>query len=136
MFAGRKAQPQVIEKALAINGAVLDIELAKSGREQTQGLSGRESLAENQGMLFVYRPPSRPPFWMKDMLFGIDLIWVSDNWEITQISKNVSPDTFPQTFSPVLPTSFVLEVSAGFAKKHNIFVGDRLEPKPHLLDQL
>ena len=109
----------------AIHGYLLELEVARTPEEQTRGLSGRESLAENAGMLFVYERPSLPGFWMKEMNFPIDIIWIGSDKRIVDISENIAPETFPQLFHPRVPAQYVLEVNAGWAKSHNISVGDQ-----------
>ena len=59
-----------------INGYVFNIDIADDIEEMKQGLSGREALAENQGMLFIYKKKTPVSFWMKDMKFNIDLLWI------------------------------------------------------------
>lgn len=113
--------------AIKIRGASIEVELAKTPEEQAQGLSGKTSLPENQGMLFLYDKPGLYSFWMKDMNFPIDIIWVDENYRIADITKNLSPDTFPQSFQPSKPAQYVLEVNTGFADRNNIRVGDTVD---------
>lgn len=114
------------KKTLRINELTLTAEIADEPHERTQGLSGRETLADNQGMLFIFPWPTLPPFWMKDMKFPLDLLWINENGIIIEITKNVSPATFPQTFSPPSPILYVLEVNSGWSDKNKIKVGDKI----------
>ena len=73
-----------------------------------------------------------PPFWMKDMKFAIDIIWINDS-EIVQIDKNVQPPA-PNTvdedlllYIPSQPIDYVLEVNANFTEENNIKVGDSID---------
>lgn len=115
-------QPTVV-----INGHAVEIEVARTPEEQARGLSGRESLAENAGMLFVYEQSITPSFWMKEMNFPLDIIWIGEDKKIVDITENMLPETYPQTFQPKALVQYVLEVNAGWAKNHNISIDDRAE---------
>lgn len=99
---------------------LLTYDLAQSPEEQAKGLSGRTSLAENQGLIFIFVQPGVQCFWMKDMRFPIDIIWMNANKEIVHIEQNVSPSTYPNAFCPNVDAQYVLEVNAGVADKLNI----------------
>lgn len=111
---------------------IVYVDIARSAGEKTKGLSGRNSLGENEGMLFVFEENSRPTFWMKDMNFGLDIIWIDDG-RIIYIHKNVpapepgASDSELPKYSPPNVIDYVLEVNAGFADKYKIKVGDRVE---------
>ena len=113
-----------------VGNVEIEIEIADTPAERSQGLSGRRSLAENEGMLFVFDSSQIVSFWMKDMRFSIDIIWVSEELAIVGIEKNLSPATFPQTFSPTEPVKYVIEINAGWADNNNIGVGDSINLSP------
>src|SRR3990167_2025451 len=75
-------------------------------------------------MFFVFPVSDTYGFWMRHMQFPIDMIWIDENFRIVHIEKSVTPDSFPETFTPDAPARFVLETSAGFAKKNGILIGD------------
>ena len=108
-----------------INGVEIQLEVARTPEEQARGLSDREVLGENAGMLFIFQEPTTPSFWMKEMKFPLDIIWIGNDRRIVDISENIAPETFPQLFHPHVPAQYVLEVNAGWAKSHNISVGDQ-----------
>ena len=83
---------------ILVNGVALDVEIADTRERQIQGLSGRESLGENSGMLFVYEEPGLPGIWMKDMNFPIDIVWITSEKRIVSTSKDIDPSTYPTTF--------------------------------------
>lgn len=115
-------------KQVKIKGATVQVELVREPAKQAQGLAGRASLPENQGMLFVFEKPGQYSFWMKDMRFALDIIWISADGQIVDLAQNISPETYPQqTFKPKKPALYVLEVNAGFAKKHGLTRGDKVE---------
>ncbi len=99
-------------------------EVAISIEDRIKGLSGRADLSENQGMLFVYDKPDIYSFWMKDMNFPIDIIWIDQDYKIVDIAENISPDSFPQTFQPLKPAQYILEVNAGFSARNGIEIGN------------
>jgi len=114
---------------VSINDVLIEVELAQTPDEKIQGLSGRNSLSANTGMLFVYDQPDFYLFWMKDMQFPIDILWIDKNYKIIDITKNLQPESFPQTFAPSAPVQYVLEVNAGFADINGVRIKDDLDFK-------
>ncbi len=110
---------------LAIRSARISVELADTPEKQVQGLSGRELLPPDGGMLFRYRAPGRYSFWMKDMRFSLDFIWIADG-RVVGVTENVSPETFPKAIKPEALVTDVLEVNAGFVEQYGITVGDKV----------
>ena len=105
----------------------IKVEVLNTPETRAQGLSGRVNLAENNGMLFVFENPNNYPFWMKDMNFSIDMIWIGENMKITYIKKNATPESYPESFGPKEKTSkYVLEVFSGFTDKYNLKIGDKV----------
>ena len=107
-----------------VAGQSVKVDLAISIEAQTRGLSGRGSLAEGEGMLFVFNQPEKHLFWMRDMNFPIDIIWITEDLRVVYIEKNAAPETFPKTFGPDAYAKYVLEVPAGFAEKNNLQIGN------------
>ncbi|MBI2466143.1 MAG: DUF192 domain-containing protein [Candidatus Sungbacteria bacterium] len=109
-----------------INNVKILVEVAKTEAEVQKGLSGRKSLDANRGMLFIFPQPDYYRFWMPNMHFPIDIIWINEN-RVVGISQNV-PNEFdpknPKFYTPPRPADQVLEVNVGFAQKKNIKVGD------------
>ena len=103
------------------------VERADSPEKVVRGLSGRESLLPNHGMLFFLEEPSRAGFWMKEMKFSIDIIWMSAEKKIIHIEQSLSPETYPQVFSPDQDALYVLEVPAGFSNDHILGIGDSVQ---------
>ncbi len=108
---------------LKVGGVDVRVEIADNDRERSLGLSGREALLPGTGMLFVFDASGSYNFWMKDMKFPIDIIWIDEDALVVWIEKNVSPNTFPKTFTSTQPAKYVLEVPAGFADRHEIRIG-------------
>lgn len=102
----------------------IQVEVADTDAERTQGLSDRPSLADGEGLLFVFPEDTSPGFWMKDMHFPIDIIWISSSGVILGIEKNIAPETFPEAFFPPAPVRYVLEVPGGFSNAQRIEIGE------------
>lgn len=111
-----------------IAGQKIKVELAKTPKAQTKGLSGRKELAENQGLLFLFPVSQKRGFWMKDMNFPIDIIWLN-NGEVVDFAPNLPPavEITPPVYYPRAPVNAVLEVAAGFSQKNGLKIGDKLE---------
>ena len=118
---------------LSHKNGTISAELASSPTEQAQGLSGRISLNPNAGMLFVFPDDRQPLFWMKDMNFPLDIVWIKDN-KIIKIDKNLPPEGKrpAKTYTSGTPVNYVLEFNAGFCDQNNIKVGDEI--KYHLFN--
>ena len=104
------------EKTISIGGVTLQVEIAQTPKEKATGLSHRSSLAEGRGMLFVFEGESDHSFWMKDMHFLIDIIWINTEKRVVHIERNIAPDTYPQSFRSPIPARYVLEVPAEYAQ--------------------
>lgn len=114
-------------QTIQIGDTTVKVEIADTEAKREKGLSQRESLAKNEGMLFVFEEPRQYGFWMKDMSFAIDIIWIDNNKRVVEITSYVAPDTFPKTFYPKEAIQYVLETQAGFAEQNNIQPGDILK---------
>lgn len=110
---------------IRIGSAELKVEIADSQGERGQGLGGRKSLPENQGMLFVFEKPARYPFWMRAMNFPLDIIWLDADYQIVDLAARVEPSSYPNAFVPNQEALYVLEVNADWAEKNNIKIGSR-----------
>lgn len=113
-------------KYAAIGNTKISVELALTNEAKAKGLSGRETLSEDSGMLFVFDYPLIHPFWMKDMNFPIDMIWIDENGIIVYIERNAKPESFPNVFGSNVESKYVLEVVSGFSDKHQLKIGDRV----------
>jgi len=111
---------------VTINGQMINVSIARTEDEQAQGLSGRAPLASNEGMLFLFDKPDRIGFWMKDMNFSIDMIWIGPDRRILYIVPNAAPETYPHVFVPPAPSAVVLEVAANMASRLGWKPGDEV----------
>ena len=113
-------------QSVKIAGKILKVELALTVKQQEQGLSGRNNLGEDEGMLFVFNYIDKYSFWMKDMKFPLDIIWLSEDLHVVYIKENATPESYPESFSPNVDSKYVLEVNALFSQKNNLKVGDEV----------
>lgn len=114
------------DPCVKVREACLKLELATTPQAHTQGLSGRASLPPDRAMLFVFGLQDRHCFWMKDMRFPLDIVWLNQDKQVVHIETDVRPETYPQTFCPSDEALYVLELNAGKAAAGNIVVGDTL----------
>lgn len=110
---------------IQIGGQTLYVDLAENPAQQELGLGNRASLGTHQGMLFIFPDDEVHMFWMKDMSFSIDMIWLSDDGTVIYIQPNTAPDTYPEAFGPSSVSRYVLEVPANYAADHGIVIGSK-----------
>src|SRR3954465_15494311 len=104
------------EKVLTIKAHKYTVQLADTPDGRDKGLGGIKQIGEEEGMLFLFSEPQMPSFWMKDMLFPIDIVWINGD-RIVDITDNVKP--MPDTpvvqlpiYKPSVAADKVLEVNA------------------------
>lgn len=115
------------ELTVVVNESVrLKTDVSSTSNERTIGLSKYDSLKENQAMLFVFEEKGFYSFWMRDMKFPIDIIWLNENKEIVSIRENADPSEYPQSYYPEAEGLYVLETVAGFVTKHQLQKGQQL----------
>lgn len=109
-----------------MNGHTFLLELALTPEEKQRGLSGRDSLPQNHAMLFPYDHKELYGFWMKDMRFPLDFLWIDGN-TIVDITKHVpapTGSTQPVSLQPGKPVDKILELNAGVADSIGAKIGD------------
>ncbi len=112
------------KKEVKLGNSTFILEIADTETLQERGLSYRSELASNTGMLFVFNTPNMYYFWMKDMNFPIDIIWLDENKKVVHIERALSPSTYPGSFGPQTPTQYVIEIGAGAAAQVGLKTGD------------
>ena len=117
--------------SVTIAEQTLSVQVADTPELREQGLSGRESLGENEGMLFKFPVAGKYGFWMKDMKFPLDLIWIKDG-KVAEVTLNAKPEPGVQDSALYRYVSqqeidSVLEVNAGWAVQNKIRVGDSVD---------
>jgi hypothetical protein len=106
--------------------------LADTPEKRYQGLSGRESLCPDCGMLFTFPSRSAQTFVMRKMNFPLDIIWISGE-KVTKIDENLLPEgSEPKKhYESPGPVDYVLEVNAGFSKASNLKINDIVKINLH-----
>ncbi len=107
----------------------ISVEVAKTRDDIVRGLSGRTSLPRGRGMLFIHDKPGLYAYWMKEMKFSIDILWIGSDGQVIDIAENVVPESYPQTFAPSRPARYVLEVPAGFSREAGLLRGMSVDMK-------
>ena len=122
-------QPTLTLKQLTVNGNTLKVEIAESKDARNKGLSGRDSLATDSGMLFIFDKADKYPFWMKGLKFPLDFIWIRNNIVVDFLQNIKQPEPNQQdstltVYAPKIPVDMVLEVNAGIIDRFGIKEGD------------
>jgi hypothetical protein len=115
---------------ITVNGVELGADIAETNDQMTMGLAVKDTLNENEAMLFVFSTERAHSFWMKNMKFPIDIIWLDADKEVVHIEHSLEPclpDSSCQTYEPNVDSLYVLETVAGFAQKYNVTEGTPVE---------
>ena len=114
---------------VTVNGVKLVADIAANDVQRTRGLAVKDHLNETEGMLFVFSTPGNYAFWMKDMKFPIDIIWIDANKTVVHMEHSLAPCTLIScpTYPPSSNSLYVLETVAGFAEKYNVTQGTKVE---------
>ena len=121
--------PQTQSPRLSVNDHIIYLDISDTPEKRTQGLSGRDSMPQDHGMLFIFDSPQKPQFWMYEMKFPLDFVWINGN-KVVQLNENIpAPLTgeSPAVIRPDYPVDKVLEVNAGFIKSAAIKIGDEVK---------
>lgn len=117
------------EPQVTIQDQTYTVELADDDIERQVGLSGRESLEEGNGMLFVFEEKGKYGFWMRNTLIPLDIIYINDD-TIVHVVRNAQPATGSadlEVYQPEEEVNYVLELNAGEAEEHGFEAGDKVE---------
>jgi uncharacterized membrane protein (UPF0127 family) len=118
------------DKMITLRNRHFRTEVVSDEASREKGLSGRSCIADDTAMLFEFPASGRYCFWMKDMAFPIDMVWLDQNHTIVHIKQNTQPDTYPQTFCPDLPAKYVIELKAGTTGNAELAEGDTVRQSP------
>lgn len=135
-FFGKSAKPKSISGPITsvtferVN-KVVKVEIADTEAKRAKGLMFRTHLPEDNGMLFIFQTTASHSFWMANTKIPLDIIWISEDLRIVDISINTPPCTETGTltslckaYSPSRKAKYVLEVNGGYTQKHSIEIGD------------
>ena len=128
LLAQRPAPPPLRTTTLVVGGVSYRLEVAETSRSRARGLSGRAALANDGGMLFVFRETGRHTFWMKDMRFPIDILWLDERWCVVESASHVRPDSYPARYGLSPSSRYAVELPAGTADAQGVAVGRCFEP--------
>ena len=103
---------------------VFDVLIADTDELKKRGLGDRNSLGEKEAMLFVFNEDEKHYFWMKDMNFPIDIVWLNADKKVIYIERNVATSTYPEVFGPKEKSRYVIELNAGISDKVKLQAGD------------
>ena len=109
----------------------INVEIADTAEKKSKGLGGRETLAQDAGMLFVFEKIDKYVFWMKGMKVPLDFIYINDD-RIVDLLTDVkppevdTPDNKLDRYAPIIAVNKVLEVNSGFVKSHGVGIGDKI----------
>jgi uncharacterized protein len=120
------------KSTVAIDTHTFHVKVATTSAEQQQGLSGVKSLPQDQGMLFVFPTAQKYAFWMKEMKFPLDIIFMKDNKVVDFVENVPAPkngETDLPIYQPANSANNVLEVNAGLVKKYDIKRNDTVTIK-------
>lgn len=118
--------PEPSGTQVRINKEVVRVTIADTPAKREQGLSGRRSLAKDEGMLFAFDSDGQYGIWMKGMLFAVDIIWIASDGAIVHIVEGAAPESYPQAFIPPRPARYVLELPADWVRSHDVSIGDHV----------
>ena len=109
------------------DGTVVEyqVEIARTMSQMRRGLMFRDSMPENQGMLFIYEPDRVATMWMKNTILSLDMLFIDSNGWIVNIAENTTPFSLDR-ISSGQPVRAVVELNAGQVEKHGIQIGDRV----------
>lgn len=119
---------ELVKKTICINGKCFFVEVADSYALREKGLMNRKELDKDSGMFFVFNKYGKYPFWMKNTLIPLDIIWIKDN-KIVFIAENVQPckTIICPEVNPNTDANYVLEINAGLSKEFGFKIGDEIK---------
>ena len=133
---GPSANSIIIKKRLALDfpsttlfapkGSV-KVFVANNDKDREQGLSDTTELPKGTGVLFAFEKPGKYGFWMKDMLYPIDIIWIGKDKKIVGVTKNVLPKSYPFVFMPPSDVLYVLEMNVGSVNVFGLTTGSTVK---------
>ncbi len=105
----------------------VNVQLAKTASARELGLSYRKNILDKEGLLFIFDQPGNYSFWMKDMNFPIDILWISSDKRVVYVEDDVATSTYPRSFTNNSKALYVLEIKAGTRKDLGAFLGTEVK---------
>lgn len=132
-----KTQMTKNDGKVTIGKQIFNVEAVKTDTEKQTGLTKYRNITNNQGMLFIFDNPLIVNFWMKNMKFPIDMIFIKDDTIVSIVEKapiltkeeeTAAHDCQTVTcYKPTEPINYVLEVNSGLVSKNKIKIGDKVK---------
>lgn len=114
-------------RCVCIDEICLNAEVADTREKRSQGLMFRKRLAPDEGMLFIFEEEEKHSFWMKNMNFSLDIIWIGRDKRIVDIKTGLEPcRRHCQGYASVRKAVYVLEVNSGFVDRHQVKIGQQV----------
>lgn len=117
------------KSAVSIDGQTFHVTVANTEKDKEIGLSNMSSLPKDQGMLFTFDHPDYYAFWMRNMKFSIDIIYIANKKIVTIFSNVPAPSSNTASlpiYKPKQPADTVLEINAGLSNQYHFAVGDNV----------
>jgi uncharacterized protein len=127
---GLSADNKYLKAKVTVKGFELNADVPITNELMARGLAVKNQLKESEAMLFVFEESAQHSFWMKDMKFPIDIIWLDSDGKVGHIEQNLQPCVsvlICTSYSPDIDSQYVLETVAGFTQRHNISVGTDID---------
>lgn len=120
---------QILPGTVCLRGKCFQVEVAKTESQRERGLMYREELGKDKGMLFIFDKDGIYPFWMKNTLIPLDMVWINSDNKAVFIAENVQPckNLFCSSVVPSVMAKYVLEVNAGVCQEVGLKLGDLLD---------
>ena len=117
--------PEYEMKNLRIGNATVSVKVADTDEKRRVGLMNAASLSENEGMIFVFDYPAYHSFWMKDTLIPLEILFIDEDWKITDI-KEMDPceGVDCAAYSPSKKILYAVELNGNFSERHGISTGE------------
>lgn len=115
----------LVKTEVVFPNARFSVDIADTEAKRELGLGKRETLCEHCGMLFVFDHPDRYAFWMKDMRFPIDILWIAHG-RVVSLEESVDFHDQKRIYVPNEGADKVIELPAGSAERFGIHVGDNV----------
>lgn len=111
-------------KRLVTSRSIIEVEVADTKQSREHGLSGRSNTGDTSGMLFVFEGVGPHCFWMKDMRFAVDMVWMNAEKQIIKVEQNVPPESYPLAYCPDETAVYGLEVRADTSQALGLLAGE------------
>lgn len=126
-FAIKSQVDKVVYKEVKIANNTFRLELADTATAREKGLSERDSIPPNSGMLFDFKAYGDWQMWMQQMRFPIDIAWLDKEGRVVYIKANAQPGDYPEVYHPNQPSWYAIELNAGTLQKLGVKVGDTIQ---------